>query len=183
MRELTTKEKQIHEIIASKLKLEPIQNLKSIGINRRQERFVINEPVAYKVKGTDTIVFFGDVSQGYDIKKLQEHLAKLQASLSEQKKSEQENGEVIEETKNTSEMINDIEKDELTDIITKELTSDLKIHDNNLKTSGDESIINEIPEEKIQLIVSQADVSREKAIKALVDSDGDVMQALMKLTE
>lgn len=204
MRELSPKEKQVYEIIASKLKLEPIQNLKSVGLNRRQERFIMNDPISYKVKGTDTVVIFGNMSQGYDIKKLQEQLVKLQASLDAQKTMEEEKEEetkeykeeaqeineeekntegMKEETKNTSEIIREIESTGLTEIITNDLTSDLKIHDDNFKTSGDESILNEIPEEKVQLIISQAGVSREKALKALIESDGDVLKALEKLTE
>ncbi|KCZ77708.1 hypothetical protein H311_01274 [Anncaliia algerae PRA109] len=188
MRELNDKEKQIYQIIASKLKLEPIQNLKLVGLTRKTERYIMKEPIAYKVKGTDTYIAFGNMGQGYDLKKLQEHIAKLQASLAvqeEQKRGDElcneshEHTEKSEEMKDTSGLMKEIE-DNLTKIVTRE---EEEIKPEDILNSSEMSNVKNVSEEKVKIIMEEANVSREKAAEILARNDDDVIKALIELNK
>lgn len=156
-RTLVGEEASIHKVLSTKVGLEETATVKSVGMVLGHMRYSVKNPVVYKVKGTDSILVLGDLESPIDLrmfeKMYRDNLAGGDAP---------ETGGLYDEVRdNTSE-------------------------DGSQQPEASapaETGCSGVSEDDIRLISSQVDASREDIIKALVDSDHDVVNAMMKLTK
>ncbi|KAF7683794.1 Nascent polypeptide-associated complex subunit alpha [Astathelohania contejeani] len=75
-RELTAKENKIVNAINSRVKLTPLSDMVEYAIIKDSKRFVVRDPVVYKIDGTDQHLVLGKLELSFDMSKLREILKK-----------------------------------------------------------------------------------------------------------
>lgn len=139
--------------IMSKLGLKPVGGVNRVTIRKSKNiLFVINNPEVYKNPHSDTYIIFGEA-------KIEDLSQQAQVAAAEKYKTEQAPtvGDIAGATARTQEPP-----------ITEE----------------DEEEIDEtgVDEKDIELVMSQANVPRAKAIRALKSNANDIVNAIMELT-
>jgi len=137
----------------SKLGLKQVQGVSRVCIRKSKNiLFVINKPDVYKSPGSDTYIVFGEAK----IEDLSQH-AQLKAA--EQFKPTPD-GPTVTATPGGTTRPETVEEE----------------------SDGEEVDTTGIEEKDIELVMSQANVSRKKAVKALKNADNDIVNAIMELT-
>jgi len=137
----------------SKLGLKQVQGVSRVCIRKSKNiLFVINKPDVYKSPGSDTYIVFGEAK----IEDLSQH-AQLKAA--EQFKPTPD-GPAVAATPGGMRAPETVEEE----------------------SDGEEVDTTGIEEKDIELVMSQANVSRKKAVKALKNADNDIVNAIMELT-
>jgi len=139
--------------IMSKLGLKPVAGVNRVTIRKSKNiLFVINNPDVYKNPHSDTYIIFGEA-------KIEDLSQQAQVAAAEKYKTETAStvGDIAGATARTQEPP-----------ITEE----------------DEEDVDEtgVDEKDIELVMSQANVPRAKAIRALKSNDNDIVNAIMELT-
>lgn len=137
----------------SKLGLKQVQGVSRVCIRKSKNiLFVINKPDVYKSPGSDTYIVFGEAK----IEDLSQH-AQLKAA--EQFKPTPD-GPVAAAAPGGVRAPETVDEE----------------------SDGEEVDTTGIEEKDIELVMSQANVSRKKAVKALKNADNDIVNAIMELT-
>lgn len=137
----------------SKLGLKQVQGVSRVCIRKSKNiLFVINKPDVYKSPGSDTYIVFGEAK----IEDLSQH-AQLKAA--EQFKPTPD-GPAVAAAPGGMRAPETVEEE----------------------SDGEEVDTTGIEEKDIELVMSQANVSRKKAVKALKNADNDIVNAIMELT-
>uniref|UniRef100_A0AC34FC65 NAC-A/B domain-containing protein n=1 Tax=Panagrolaimus sp. ES5 TaxID=591445 RepID=A0AC34FC65_9BILA len=137
----------------SKLGLKLVTGVSRITIRKsRSVLFVINKPDVYKSPGSDTYIIFGEAK--------------------------------IEDLSHNS-LLSDLES--LKPPALAESTMDRNVANQPIaeaeeESDGEEVDATGVEEKDIELVMSQASVSRSKAIRALKEADNDLVNAIMGLT-
>jgi len=138
----------------SKLGLKQVQGVSRVCIRKSKNiLFVINKPDVYKSPGSDTYIVFGEAK----IEDLSQH-----AQLAAAEKFKPTEPSMLPGS--------------------GPLASKRTAADQEESDEGEEEDATGIEEKDIELVMSQANVSRKKAIKALRTADGDIVNAIMELT-
>ncbi|KAH9411949.1 hypothetical protein HK407_02g03960 [Ordospora pajunii] len=155
-RALTANESFVHKTLGSKVKLEEMADVKNISMFVDNIAFSVQSPLAYTIKGTDSILVLGNLTNPINIDQLMK--------------------------KHTEDSANTLSDDivGMYSRIESPPESNESRHEHTDDTLGADS--KRLSEEDIKLISSQISVPRHEIIKALVDSDYDVVDAMMKLT-
>ncbi|KAL3989807.1 Nascent polypeptide-associated complex subunit alpha-like protein 3 [Acanthocheilonema viteae] len=137
----------------SKLGLKPVHGVSRVCIRKSKNiLFVINKPDVYKSPGSDTYIVFGEAK----IEDLSEH---ARFAAAERLKP------------NDTQLSAQGGRMNVTRTEQEEESGD----DGEVDATG-------IEEKDIELVCSQANVSRNRAIKALKKADNDIVNAIMELT-
>jgi nascent polypeptide-associated complex subunit alpha len=137
----------------SKLGLKQVQGVSRVCIRKSKNiLFVINKPDVYKSPGSDTYIVFGEAK----IEDLSQH-AQLQAA---EKFKPTPDGPTVVATPGGTRAPETVDEE----------------------SDGEEVDTTGIEEKDIELVMSQANVSRKKAVKALKNADNDIVNAIMELT-
>uniref|UniRef100_A0A914X2F2 NAC-A/B domain-containing protein n=1 Tax=Plectus sambesii TaxID=2011161 RepID=A0A914X2F2_9BILA len=137
----------------SKLGLKQVQGVSRVCIRKSKNiLFVINKPDVYKSPGSDTYIVFGEAK----IEDLSQH-AQLKAA--EQFKPTPD-GPAVAAAPGGMRAPETVDEE----------------------SDGEEVDTTGIEEKDIELVMSQANVSRKKAVKALKNADNDIVNAIMELT-
>lgn len=137
----------------SKLGLKQVQGVQRVCIRKSKNiLFVINKPDVYKSPGSDTYIVFGEAK----IEDLSQH-----AQLAAAEKFKPAEQPVMPGAGPTR----------AAEVAEEEEESD-----------GEEMDTTGMEEKDIELVMSQANVTRKKAVKALKNSDNDIVNAIMELT-
>ncbi|KAK4527279.1 hypothetical protein GAYE_SCF38G5201 [Galdieria yellowstonensis] len=141
-----------------KLGLKSVSGVTRVTIKKnRNILFVISRPDVYKSAGSDTYVIFGDA-------KIEDLSVAAQTAAAEQFKNPEftsaASGKGGEETTEARNMEKQPEEEE---------------EEGELDETG-------LEPGDIELVMQQADVSRAKAVKALRNQNGDIVNAIMELT-
>jgi nascent polypeptide-associated complex subunit alpha len=140
--------------IMSKLGLKPVQGVNRVTIRKSKNiLFVINNPDVYKNPHSDTYIIFGEAK----IEDLTQQ-AQVQAAEKFNKTPEAMIPTAGDITGTTTNVDPIVEEDE-----------------DEIDESG-------VDEKDIELVVSQANVPRAKAIRALKNNQNDIVNAIMELT-
>lgn len=152
-RALTTEEAHAHRVFNTKVKLQEVNDVRQVNVLMREVRYSVRDPIVYRISGTDSVLIFGEPTNPIHIKELRR--------MYEDKAVREDDG--------------------------KEVRGLYKKLDETPDKQEDAGVNNKkdgrLSEEDISLISSQVDASRGEIIKALVDSDYDVVNAMMKLTK
>lgn len=156
----------------SKLGLKQVQGVSRVCIRKSKSiLFVINKPDVYKSPGSDTYIVFGEAK----IEDLSQH-----AQLSAAEKLKPQGGRLLATDlgggglgakPGMGEAGGPWGVTSKQPVVEEEESGD----DADIDTAG-------IEEKDIELVMSQANVSRKKAVKALKNSDNDIVNAIMELT-
>ncbi|XP_066245454.1 nascent polypeptide-associated complex subunit alpha-like [Euwallacea similis] len=139
--------------IMSKLGLKPIQGVNRVTIRKSKNiLFVINKPDVYKNPISDTYIVFGEA-------KIEDLSQQAQVAAAEKLKEVFDAGDGAAGTTTTSVAPIAEESDE----------------DEDVDETG-------VEEKDVELVMSQANVSKPKAIKALKNNQNDIVNAIMELT-
>lgn len=137
----------------SKLGMKPISDIMRVTVKKSKNiLFVVSKPDVYKSSSSDTYVIFGEA-------KIEDLNAQAQNAAAQQFTAP----EVSKASVPTS-------NDKV-----QEQTSDNDKKDEQVDAAG-------VSERDIELVVSQTQVSRADAIKALKANDGDIVNAIMELS-
>ncbi|AFM97852.1 nascent polypeptide-associated complex domain-containing protein [Encephalitozoon hellem ATCC 50504] len=157
-RPLKADESHVHKIIGSKVGLEEVEGIEDASIITKNIKYSIERPMVYKIKGTESLLILGSQGRPMD-------LDKLRKMYEDSIRGAKDQG------------------NEITGLYS-EITSDQEGEDKNeLPQASHETTDERISEEDIKLISSQIKASREEIISALVESNYDVVDAMMKLTK
>merc|ERR1712113_898717 len=138
----------------SKLNLKEVKGVTRVAIRKSKAMlFVINKPDVFKNTASDTYVVFGEAK-----------IEDLSGQRLDAKKFEEAQKQAEEETL----------KNKLAKSAIKEESED--------EDDGAEPDAEGVDEKDIELVIQQANVSRAKAIKALKNNSGDIVNAIMELT-
>jgi len=151
--------------LMSKLGLKPISGVNRVTVRKSKNiLFVINKPDVYKNPASDTYIVFGEA-------KIEDLSQQAQVAAAEKFKTN--------EPQVTSNLSNSDFKGKM-DYMGGTGLSHHAIKDD----SEDEVEVDEtgIEEKDIDLVMSQAEVGRKKAIKALRNNNNDIVNAIMELT-
>eukprot|EP00475_Leptophrys_vorax_P007890 TRINITY_DN15018_c0_g1_i1.p2 TRINITY_DN15018_c0_g1~~TRINITY_DN15018_c0_g1_i1.p2 ORF type:complete len:135 (-),score=45.60 TRINITY_DN15018_c0_g1_i1:40-444(-) len=133
--------------------MKPVPNIHRVTIKKNKNiLFVISKPDVYKSPSSDTYVIFGEA-------KIEDLSAQAQAAAAEQYRANNEGSAAATDPKTTKAVDAAAADDSHED----------------LDESGLEAA-------DIDMVISQAGVSRAQAVKALRDHDGDMVNAIMGLT-
>ncbi|CAG9761841.1 unnamed protein product [Ceutorhynchus assimilis] len=139
--------------IMSKLGLKPVQGVSRVTIRKSKNiLFVINKPDVYKNPVSDTYIVFGEA-------KIEDLSQQAQVAAAEKFKEVNPAGDGAAGTTTTVVAPIAEESDE----------------DEDVDESG-------VEEKDVELVMSQANVSRPKAVKALKNNQNDIVNAIMELT-
>ncbi|XP_066245303.1 nascent polypeptide-associated complex subunit alpha-like [Euwallacea similis] len=139
--------------IMSKLGLKPVQGVNRVTIRKSKNiLFVINKPDVYKNPVSDTYIVFGEA-------KIEDLSQQAQVAAAEKFKEVNPAGDGAAGTTTTSVAPIAEESDE----------------DEDVDETG-------VEEKDVELVMSQANVSKPKAIKALKNNQNDIVNAIMELT-
>lgn len=69
-RALKPEETSIYKTFSTKLRLEEMTDLKGMSMQMGTTRYSVQDPVAYKIKGTDSTLVFGNLRNSIDIEQL-----------------------------------------------------------------------------------------------------------------
>lgn len=144
MRALATEEAAVHRAFGARLQLEEIQDVHGIGMLMKRMRYSVDAPVAYRIKGTDSVLVFGELKNPMDI----ELLKRMYEASMQEKSSECEPAGMY-----------------------RRIDAPVPAADGRLL------------EEDVALITSQTSLPRDEIVRALVETDYDVVDAMMKLTK
>lgn len=149
-------EKKARKSIA-KLGLKPVPGVTRVAIRKsKQMLFVINKPEVFKNPNSDTYVVFGE-AKIEDLSAQQQFQNKAAARMEEAEKK------FATEAASKKQVIEDpIEEDDEED--------DAEIDETGVEAKD------------IELVIQQANCTRPKAIKALKENGGDIVNAIMELT-
>lgn len=137
----------------SKLGLKQVHGVQRVCIRKSKNiLFVINKPDVYKSPGSDTYVVFGEAK----IEDLSQHAQ--QAAAEKFKMPSAETGHPAPFR-----------------VVQRRQPNQEESDDEEVDTTG-------IEEKDIELVMSQANVSRNRAVKALRSSNNDIVNAIMDLT-
>lgn len=161
-RTLTPEEASVHKTFSTKLTLEDVDNMQGIGMLMGKIRYSVENPVAYRIKGTDSTLVFGELKNPIDIDQLRR--------MYEEKFKSREDGEEATGLYSKIEDRSPEEPEEKNGVADRE-TEDDEVRDERLL------------EEDISVISSQVGASRKEIIRALAESNYDVVDAMMKLTK
>eukprot|EP01118_Nematostelium_gracile_P008624 TRINITY_DN2858_c0_g1_i2.p2 TRINITY_DN2858_c0_g1~~TRINITY_DN2858_c0_g1_i2.p2 ORF type:complete len:206 (-),score=75.43 TRINITY_DN2858_c0_g1_i2:133-750(-) len=141
----------------TKLGMKPVSGIIRVTVKKSKNiLFVISKPDVYKSPASETYVIFGEAKI--------EDLSNSSA-INAAKKFERESGDA------------DKEDEEIPDLIESTNTGAAKITDDG--EAVDET---GLEAKDIELVMSQASVSRPVAVKALKKNPGDIVAAIMELT-
>jgi len=141
----------------SKLGLKPVHGVSRVCIRKSKNiLFVINKPDVYKSPGSDTYIVFGEAK----IEDLSQH---AQFAAAERVKPNADGPTSMPSM------------GRLTSGAGGGAVEEEEDEEGEVDSSG-------IEEKDIELVMSQANVSRNKAIKALKNADNDIVNAIMELT-
>ncbi|KAK5991055.1 Nascent polypeptide-associated complex subunit alpha [Cladobotryum mycophilum] len=149
--------------------LEKLHLIRVPGITRVTLRrpknilFVINNPEVYKSPNSNTYIVFGEA-------KIEDVNATAQAAAAQQLAQAAENDHAGHDHGEPSKAGEDAEEDK------KEEEEEEEEDD------GEEVDAEGIEDKDIELVVTQANVSRKKAIKALKENDNDIVNSIMALS-
>ncbi|KAM0671443.1 hypothetical protein OCOL_001559 [Ordospora colligata] len=156
-RSLTANESFVHKTLSSKIKLEEITDVRNISMFMDNVAFTVQSPLAYAIKGTDSVLVFGNLTNPINIDQLMK--------------------KYTEDSTNTPS----------DDIVGMYSRIDNHPENKEAKHENEDDIFGadstRLSEDDIKLIGSQVSVPRHEIIKALVDSDYDVVDTMMKLTK
>lgn len=147
-------EKKARKSIA-KLGLKPVPGVTRVAIRKtKQMLFVINKPEVFKNPNSDTYVVFGEA-------KIEDLSQQAQMAAAKKFQEAQEIASKTKELTKAAEVVEEPEEEEE--------------EDDDVDTTG-------IEDKDIDLVIQQASCSRPKAIKALKNNKGDIVNAIMELT-
>lgn len=147
-------EKKARKSIA-KLGLKPVPGVTRVAIRKtKQMLFVINKPEVFKNPNSDTYVVFGEA-------KIEDLSQQAQMAAAKKFQEAQEVASKAKEQIKPAEVVEEVEEDEDDDA--------------EIDATG-------IEEKDIDLVIQQASCTRPKAIKALKNNNGDIVNAIMELT-
>mmetsp|Transcript_9437 Transcript_9437/g.18765 ORF Transcript_9437/g.18765 Transcript_9437/m.18765 type:complete len:193 (-) Transcript_9437:79-657(-) len=139
-----------------KLGMKPVPGIVRVQIKKSKNiLFVINRPDVFKSPSSDTYVIFGEA-------KIEDLGAQAQASAAEQFRMQ-------EAAANTAEA-SGTEKSAAAAEPVADVDDDAEVDETGVEPKD------------IELVMTQAGVSRPKAVKALKAADGDIVSAIMELT-
>ncbi|XP_071444171.1 nascent polypeptide-associated complex subunit alpha [Hetaerina americana] len=139
--------------IMSKLGLKPVQGVSRVTIRKSKNiLFVINKPDVYKNPASDTYIVFGEA-------KIEDLSQQAQVAAAEKFKAPDAMTQVVEAGGS--------------------ITAPATIQEESEEEDVDES---GIEDKDVDLVMSQANVSRAKAVKALKNNQNDIVNAIMELT-
>lgn len=144
----------------SKLGLKQVTGVNRVAIRKSKNiLFVINKPDVYKSPASDTYIVFGEA-------KIEDLSQKAQMAAAEKFKAPGEGGPGIGGLENASASLNPGQANA------------------PIAEESDEEDIDEsgVETKDIELVMSQANVSRGKAVKALKNNNNDIVNAIMELT-
>lgn len=159
-----------------KLGLKPMKSISRVTF-RKKGNFIlaIEKPDVYKTQGGSYVVF-GEAKAEDLNKRYAETVAAQKAAESAAKEGKKE-GEKAEGEKPTPESITeDLKKASLEDAKKDKKEEEEEVDDKDVDTTG-------LKEDDIKLIMEQTNASKAKAVKALRDQSGDVVNAIIALTE
>jgi len=145
--------------VFSKLGLKPVAGVSRVTIRKSKNiLFVINKPDVYKSPGSDTYIVFGEAK----IEDLSQH---AQITAAEKFKAADQGG-LVSGMGGTG----------------MDAAAQQQAHLHEDSEEEEEVDATGIEEKDIELVMSQANVTRAKAIKALRASSNDIVNAIMDLT-
>lgn len=152
----------------SKLGLKQVQGVSRVCIRKSKNiLFVINKPDVFKSPGSDTYIVFGEAK----IEDLSQH-AQLTAAQNLKPSESGAAGERWSAGRMNAPRMAGETPGGVPPTVEEEDSGD---EQEDIDTTG-------IEEKDIELVMSQANVSRKKAVKALKSSDNDIVNAIMELT-
>ncbi|ADM11098.1 Gal4 DNA-binding enhancer-like protein [Encephalitozoon intestinalis ATCC 50506] len=155
-RTLAPDELHIHKTIASKVDLEEMESVESVSVIAMNMRHSIVSPAVYKIKGTDSLLIFGSIGNSIDLRELQ----KMYENSVKSSETEEHAG------------------------LYSSIGDNLQKEDEQKPEEVPVEVDNErLSEEDIKLISQQVKASRSEIIRALAESDYDVVNAMIKLTK
>lgn len=139
--------------IMSKLGLKPVQGVNRVTIRKSKNiLFVINQPDVYKNPHSDTYIIFGEA-------KIEDLSQQAQMKAAENFKAPEPTPSAAGEASGSTNVVTPIAEED------EEEVDDTGIDDKD-----------------IELVMSQANVKRAKAIRALKNNENDIVNAIMELT-
>lgn len=139
--------------IMSKLGLKPVQGVNRVMIRKSKNiLFVINNPDVYKNPHSDTYIIFGEA-------KIEDLSQQAQVAAAEKFKAPEATQSAAGEASGSTNVVTPIAEED------EEEVDDTGIDDKD-----------------IELVMSQANVKRPKAIRALKNNANDIVNAIMELT-
>jgi len=151
-------EKKARKVL-SKLGLKPIPGVCKVTIRKSKNiLFVISNPDVYKNPVSDTYIIFGEA-------KIEDLSQKAQMAAAEKIA---QNKDLLGSTITKPDLLNSLNQTKNT--IKEESDDDEEVDDKDMEPKD------------IELVMTQADVSRKQAIKALKKNQNDVVNAIMHLT-
>lgn len=139
----------------SKLGLKQVQGISRVCIRKSKNiLFVVNKPDVYKSPGSDTYIVFGEAK----IEDLSQNPTLRPTDFKPTDQAAGAGGDLRGMSATRPEVVQEEESD------------------------GEEEDATGIEEKDIELVCSQANVSRKRAIKALKAADNDIVNAIMELT-
>lgn len=154
-RPLTVDEAHVHKVIGSRVGLEEVEGIEDVSIIAGNIKCSVENSVVYKIKGTESLLIFGKQGSPIDLDKLRKM---YEDSITNTGRKDHEAAGLY------NEVTDDQEKKEP-------------------PQASPESTDEKLSEEDIKLIGSQVKASRDDIINALVESNYDVVDAMMKLTK
>ncbi|XP_010534319.1 PREDICTED: nascent polypeptide-associated complex subunit alpha-like protein 3 isoform X2 [Tarenaya hassleriana] len=139
-----------------KLGMKPIPGVSRVTVKKSKNiLFVISKPDVFKSPASDTYVIFGEA-------KIEDLSSQLQTQAAEQFKA--------------SDLSNVISKGETSAAAAESASArDEEEADEEIDETG-------VEPKDVELVMTQAGVSKSKAVKALKAADGDIVSAIMELT-
>jgi len=158
MNKQSRQEKKARKSIA-KLGLKPVPGVTRVAIRKtKQMLFVINKPEVFKNPSSDTYVVFGEAKVEDQSQQAQFNAAKQFEKAQQQAAAQAAANAAVSTSK--PEMIEEEDEEE---------------DDTEVDAEG-------LEEKDIDLVIQQANCSKQKAIKALKSNNGDIVNAIMELT-
>ncbi|CCC07753.1 hypothetical protein SMACR_01320 [Sordaria macrospora] len=148
-------EKKARQAIA-KLHLQPVPGITRVTLRRPKNiLFVINNPEVYKSPNSNTYIVFGEA-------KIEDLNASAQAAAAQQLASQSAEHDHAGHS--------------------HEHEEEGKAKEEEEEDDGEEVDAEGIEDKDIELVMTQANVSRKKAIKALKENDNDIVNSIMALS-
>ena len=136
----------------------------SVRMSRQGQVFVVDDPVVYRAKGTDTYVIFGPYGTPDYMNMAREQLASFQ-EMGNMGGMAGTSGTGAEGASVDASVAASGAKEAVEDV-----DDDAEVDETGLESKD------------IELVMTQAGVSRNKAVRALKAADGDIVGAIMELT-
>ena len=153
-RVISRNEKKARKVF-SKMNLKPVEGITRVAIRRGKMIFAIDAPEIYKIPGTDQYVVFGEARAQDPIWHSQAFAAQQQAAAQHQ-------------AQGTIPRSSDSAGKDTSNIVVEEEQGE--------EDAGD------LDEKDIEMVMDQANVSRNAAIRGLKKNNNDIVNAIMELT-